>query len=121
MIKNFNLSESNVDNFIAKLKALDLQNVRYVATVIEKKTSRSLEQNARLWKLYTELGNYIGHTPDEVHTLMGWKFLRTQDYIHGELVDVIKSTTKLDTKQMTDYQNSIEQWAGEIGFAFYEA
>lgn len=120
MIKNFNLSPSNVDNFITKLKALDLESVSYVANVVEKKKSRTLEQNSRLWKLYTELGNYIGHTPDEVHTLMGWKFLRTQDYIHGEQVELIKSTTKLNIAEMADYQNNIEQWASSIGFIFGE-
>jgi hypothetical protein len=118
-ISNFNLSTTNLDNFILKLKALDLENVRYVANVKEKKTTRSIEQNARLWKLYTELGNHIGETPDRVHELMGYKFLRELITVNGETFENIKTTTKLTTAQMADYQTKIEQWAViELGFYF---
>lgn len=121
MIKNFSISPHNLDNFISKLKQLDLANVRYVANVTEKKSNRSIEQNSRLWKLYTELGQHIGETPDRVHMLMGWKFLREQKEINGETVETIKSTTKLDTAEMANYQESIERWANvELGFIFGE-
>lgn len=122
MIKNFSLSTHNVDNFISKLKQLDLANVRYVANVIEKKSNRTIEQNSRLWKLYTELGNHIGETPDNVHELMGYKFLREQKVINGETVETIKSTTKLNTTEMANYQTQIEIWANqELGFYFDKA
>lgn len=120
MIKNFNLSPHNLDNFISKLKALDLENVRYVATVIEKKTSRSIEANRRLWALYTDLGDHIGEHPDKVHELMKYKFLRSHDLINMEHVEIMKSTTKLTTSEMADFQSRIEQWAAEIGFFFNE-
>lgn len=122
MIKNFSLSPHNVDNFISKLKQLDLTNVRYVANVVEKKSNRTIEQNSRLWKLYTELGNHIGETPDNVHELMGYKFLREQKIINGETVETIKSTTKLNTAEMAQYQTQIEIWANQqLGFYFDEA
>jgi len=85
------------------------------------KSTRSTEQNSRYWKLLTELGQHIGHTPDETHTLMGFKFLRELKTINGEAVEVIKSTTKLNTQQMADYQNAIERWASEIGFYFTDS
>jgi len=120
-INNFNLSPSNLDNFITKLKSLDLQNVRYVANVKEKKSTRSIEQNSRLWKLYTELGNHIGEAPDRIHELMGWKFLRVLVTVNGESFESVKSTTKLNTVEMADYQTKIEQWANaELGFYFGE-
>lgn len=121
MIKQFNLSPSNLNNFIDKLKQLDLANVRYVANVTEKKSNRTIEQNSRLWKLYTELGQHIGETPDRVHELMGYKFLREQKVINGETVETIKSTTKLTTMQMSEYQDQIEIWAANyLGFYFNE-
>ena len=64
---------------------------------------------------------HIGETPDRVHELMGWKFLREQKEINGETVETIKSTTKLDTAEMAEYQESIERWANfELGFIFGE-
>jgi transcription-repair coupling factor (superfamily II helicase) len=82
------------------------------------KFTRSTEQNSRLWKLYTELGQHIGHSPDEVHQLMGYKFLRELITVNGDSVEVIKSTTKLNTKQMAEYQDNIERFATEIGYFF---
>ena len=80
------------------------------------KSKRSLDQNSRLWEWYTALGNYIGYEREEVHELMGWQFLRSQKVINGINVEVIKSTTKLNTEEMTHYMESIERWASEIGF-----
>jgi hypothetical protein len=51
---------------------------------------------------------------------MGWKFLRYQTVVNGETVEAIKSTTKLSTLEMTDYQDAIERWSAEIGFYYGE-
>jgi len=119
-ILNFNLSKSNLPYFIEKLQSLDLEKTNYVANVTEKKTKRTSDQNSRLWKLYTELGNHIGEHQDRVHELMGYKFLRYQDEINGEIIERVKSTTKLTTAEMSEYQDKIEQWANTIGFIFNE-
>jgi hypothetical protein len=116
-VKSFNISKSNLPYLFEKIKALDLS-LGYVANVTLKSHSRSTEQNSRLWKLYSALGDYIGETPDKIHELMGWKFLRSQSTVNGESIEVVKSTTKLTTAEMADYQNKIELWAGSIGFAF---
>ena len=116
-VNNFSLSKSNLPYLIAKLESLDLS-LGYVVTAKIRTTSRSIEQNSRLWKLYNALGLYIGEHQDKVHDLMGWKFLRYQDEIGGESVELIKSTTKLSTKDMGIYQDQIEEWAATIGFFF---
>ena len=116
-VNNFSLSKSNLPYLIAILQALDLS-LGYVVSAKIRTTSRSIEQNSRLWKLYNALGMYIGEHQDKVHDLMGWKFLRYQDEIGGESVELIKSTTKLSTKEMGDYQDQIEQWGSQIGFYF---
>jgi hypothetical protein len=105
---------------IKRLDALD-PTVRWQVTVRPYKSKRTLEQNSRLWVLYNELGQHIGHTADEVHELMGYQFLRELKTINGQAVEVIKSTTKLDTKAMTDYQDSIVRWAAQIGYVFEDA
>lgn len=107
----------NEDFLISRIKQLD-PSIRWKVKATPFKSTRSTEQNSRLWKLYTELGSYIGHSPDEVHQLMGWKFLRELKTVNNEPVEVIKSTTKLDTKSMTEYQEAIEIWSADIGFVF---
>ncbi len=119
-VKNFNISSSNLPYLFEKIKALDLS-LGYVCNVTIKSHGRSTDQNSRLWKLYSALGDYIGESPDGIHVLMGWKFLRSQSVVNGETIEVIKSTTKLTTAEMADYQNKIELWAGSIGFAFNDA
>jgi hypothetical protein len=116
-VKNFNISSSNLPYLFEKIKALDLS-LGYVANVTVKSHTRNLEQNSRLWKLYGAIGDYIGESPDKIHELMGWKFLRSQSVVNGETIEVIKSTTKLSTAEMAQFQNDIEIWAGSIGFVF---
>ena len=116
-IANFSVSASNLPYLFAKIKDLDLS-LGYVVTAKVRKSSRSLDQNSRLWKLYNALGLHIGEHQDKVHELMGFKFLRYQDTIGGISVELIKSTTKLNTAEMASYQENIEQWASEIGFLF---
>jgi hypothetical protein len=107
----------NYDFLITRLSQLD-PTVRWSVKAKPFKSTRSTEQNSRLWKLYNDLGEHIGHSPDEVHQLMGYKFLRELKTVNGEAVEIIKSTTKLNTKDMAEYQESIERWASEIGFYF---
>jgi hypothetical protein len=118
-LKNFNISTSNLPYLFEKIKALDLS-LGYVCNVTIKSHTRNIEQNSRLWKLYGALGDYIGETPDKVHELCGFKFLRSQSTVNGEAIEVIKSTTKLSTAEMAQFQNNIEVWAGTIGFVFNE-
>jgi hypothetical protein len=49
---------------------------------------------------------------------MGWKFLREQKTINGFAVEITKSTTKLNTQEMTDYQDAIVRWGAEMGFVW---
>jgi hypothetical protein len=116
-IKNFNISQPNLPYLFSKIQDLDLS-LGYVCNVTLKSHGRTTDQNSRLWKLYTSLGEYIGESSDKVHELMTWKFLRSQTTVNGESIEVVKSTTKLTTAEMADYQNKIELWAGSIGFAF---
>jgi len=109
MIK-WSLTQQNLPQLIEKLKTLDFTK-RWRVTVTDSKLNRSLEQNERLWELYTSISRHTGIDKDRIHELMGYKFLRYQTEIAGMPVELIKSTTKLTTSDMTEYQNSIEVWA----------
>jgi len=113
----FVLTKYNLENFLEKIKTLDLSK-RWRVNVNEEKAVRSLEQNERLWSLYGSIANYLGEDPTTIHELMGYKFLREQREICGNPVELIKSTTKLDSKEMADYQNSIEVWASSLGWSW---
>ena len=118
-ITSFNVKPHNLPNLVAQLTAMANSGEDWVVSAKLKQTSRSIQQNSRLWALYTALGLHIGETPDRMHELMGFKFLRELKTVNGEAIEVVKSTTKLTTAQMASYQESIERWANmELGFIF---
>lgn len=117
--RTWNLSEMNRPNLIQLIQELDCKQDWQI--IIQKsKDSRTIEQNRRLWDLYRNIGNFLGYTADELHLLMGYKFLRQHEYVGNTMVEYIESTTKLDTKQMSQYQESIEIWASQMGWSWDE-
>lgn len=111
------MTKENLENLITKLKELDFSK-RWRVTIVEAKANRSLEQNERLWELYTSVGNHLGIEKDKIHELMGYKFLRYQTEIAGMPVELIKSSTKLTTSEMSEYQHQIEIWAQTMGWGW---
>lgn len=107
----------NYENLLRQLDGLT-PTTRWQVTVSDYKIKRSICQNSRLWKIYNDIGKHIGESPDKVHQLMGFKFLRYQTEVNGETIEAIKSTTKLNTHEMTDYQDAIVRWAADIGFVW---
>ena len=118
MIK-WSLTQANLPNLIEKLKNLDWTK-HWRVTVTDAKLNRSLEQNLRLWELYTSVGNHLGVEKDKIHELCGFKFLRFQSEIAGMPVELIKSTTKLTTSEMAEYQQQIEVWGQTMGWGWDE-
>lgn len=117
-IKPFNLVKSNLPVLIARLNdLLDSDDPDNWQVLIKKRPdSRSVEQNARLWMLYTSIGDYLGYTAEEVHQLMGYKFLLIEKYVGKEKITLIRSTTKLSVKEMAEYQDKICAWASHLGW-----
>ena len=111
------LTKDNLPMLVEKLKTLDFTK-RWRVTVTDAKLNRSLEQNERLWELYTSIGQHLGIEKDKIHELMGYKFLRYQTEIAGMPVELIKSTTKLTTSEMTEYQQQIEVWGQTMGWGW---
>ena len=116
---NFTLTNNNLPALIAKLKQLDVTQ-KWDVTVKPWKSKRSIDQNSRYWKLITELGAHFGYEADEMHQLMGYKFLRYEKIVGARRREFITSTTKLSTKEMADYQDKIDRFAAQHGFIFEE-
>lgn len=88
----------------------------------EHKSKRSLNQNALLWKYYEIIGNEIGYVPEDLHEMMKAKIFGTKELktktLNGKPVTLNVpngTTTKLDTKQMTEFLEAVEMLAGELG------
>ena len=123
MSKNLNSfiwmpSKTNLPYLQAKINSIT--NIEdYEIHVIPRKDKRTLEQNSRLWSLYNSIADHIGISSDDIHQLMGNKFLKTERVINNETIVSITSTTKLNTNEMADYQMKIESWAAtEIGWSW---
>lgn len=116
----FDLTAHNRAVLNANLDALDPTVIWHIE-IRPKKSKRSIEQNSRYWKLITDLGKHLGYTPDEMHDICRFKFLRNAIQIEGERLPLLKTTTKLTTAEMADYQDMIERWAAQLGFVFDES
>lgn len=87
----------------------------------EYKLTRSEQQNRYYWgKIVKMISEELGYGKDEVHSLLGSMFLK--DHIEVKEGDVmkrytvIKSTTSLDTEEMSSYIEQCKRWASkEIG------
>lgn len=120
MVKDFVISQENKQYAIEKIQRLDCTATKWVMNIREQKSKRSNEQNSRYWKLLTEFGKHLGYTQDEMHDICRFKLLRNAVEIEGERLPLLKTTTKLTTKDMAEYQEAIELWAGKLGYYFVE-
>src|SRR5690606_13446660 len=80
----------------------------------DRKQGRTLPQNAYYWGVVVKiLSGHTGISPDEMHELLKYKFLKTfvSDPETGEMIEVSKSTSRLSTKEFTDFIDSIKDWA----------
>lgn len=118
-LKPFNVTESNLPVLVIKLQELLKEYPATLQVVIKERSSdRSLEQNARLWDLYTSVGEYLGYTAQEMHELMSYNFLSTNKMVGDKHIITITSTTKLSTGEMTNYMTKIEAWAANLGWSY---
>jgi len=81
----------------------------------DQKPSRSAAQNRYLWGVvYKTIADDTGYEPEEVHEVMKAKFsLKTSFDFAGEVIESTKSTTLMDTGEMSIYIDSIIKWAAE--------
>ena len=108
-------SEEELENVRQQIGELDLTK----AWEIEVKPfafNRSTQQNKKYWKLTSELGNFLGYNPEEMHELLKYKFLSYKTEMLGEEIPVIPSTSKLTIKEFVEYLSKVERFAVDLGF-----
>ena len=74
---------------------------------------RTLEQNARLWSMFDHLGWEKG----EAHDFFCRKFLPpiVKELPDGTQVEIMRGTSFLTTKEMSDFQDAIERFLAQHG------
>lgn len=114
------ITPHNQKEIIDHIQSLDTKEI-YTIEVKKKRNNRTNDQNKRLWGyLYPSLSSFFGYTVNEIHLLMGIKFLKETRTHDGKSIDVIRSTTDLSIENMITYQQSIEIWAAEFGWSDVE-
>ena len=90
-------------------KAVDLiREHAFKAGMPDNKMTRSQKQNAYMWGVvYKTIGAELGYLPEEIHQLMQKQFLSYENL--GE--KFVKSTTRLNTKQMEEYLENVRRFA----------
>ena len=88
----------------------------------ENKNKRSGSQNAYYWAVVIpiilehlrEAGYDEIRTPNDVHEILKYKFLRKQiPNDQGEYVEMLGSTAQLSKKEFGEYVDAICKWVGE--------
>lgn len=86
--------------------------------ITEWKAKRNVEQNKRLWAIYTAISQQAPahmdgqwYSPAAWHFELAGRFLGYTPTPNGE--GMPKSTTRLSVSEMADYQTQIEAWAIE--------
>ena len=84
-----------------------------VIKIREKEDGRSVEQNALWWSWMAIIGNSIGHTKEEMHTILKYKFLQRTKVIDGKEIITLKSTATLDKNEFNQLINDVFFWAND--------
>lgn len=129
-IKNFSLSEYNVENFISKVRNLDFSK-NLVANIEPKENSRTDQQNRLSHAWYKQLANEL-----KENDALGWKcycklhfgvpimraeddeFRKTYDSVIKsmsyekklEVMKILPVTSLMTTKQLTKYLDEMKGW-----------
>lgn len=108
----------NPDGSIRKWNQFKEENKFFAGKEIEiivrkKRAKRNNEQN-NLYHAYIKLlAEFTGHSEEEMHSIIGYKFRLTEtvDEKTGEIFQYIRSTTQFNKMQFADHLTEIQQWS----------
>lgn len=103
---------------MALIAALDLSKA-WEVIVRPKKAKRSLDQNSLYWMWLGIIANDTGNTANDVHEWCKCEFLPPVFVaINGKQQECRRSTTELNTADMTAYLDRVSAWSAmELGIA----
>lgn len=93
-----------------------LANGTYTISIKRKVEPRTLNQNALMWLWFACIEKETGTDKMDVHDYYCRKFLIRQIYVNGSPVNVVGSTSKLNTIQMKNFMDKVQSdAASEFG------
>ena len=94
-----------------------LPDKQYDVEIRLRRKKRTLDQNALYWAHLSCISQETGNSTEDLHEYFRQKFLGCEKHIvqvgNEDSVVVRRSTTKLDTKQMTEYMDKVWQFAND--------
>lgn len=91
---------------------LTLEGKRVSITIKPEDSDRTEKQNRYYWGVIVRLlSDYTGHTPDEMHEILKYKFNPRVIDVDGLDVTVGGSTREMSTKEFIYYNERIQTWA----------
>ena len=103
---------------LGRLDALigTLSNGEYVLTITKRRERRTLSQNALLWMWLRCIAEDTGNTTDDLYDVFCSKFLRKRVDVNGDVVECCKTSSQLNTAEMTAFLDNIQVYAAsELG------
>jgi hypothetical protein len=91
---------------------------QYIIEIKIKRERRTIDQNRLYWLWLSCIMDETGEYKDALHEYFKQHFLGCDEYkvFNKQQIAISKSTATLDTKQMTDYLERIQQFASsELG------
>lgn len=87
-----------------------------VLKIKKKWNKRSLSQNSLYWAWVTEIAEYCGNSPEEMHTILKGLFCPKREVKMGKKVYVIpRSTTSLTKGEMVEFMMHVQVEATQLG------
>lgn len=84
-----------------------LQDGLYGLVIKNQYKGRSNQQNRYLFGVvYKLIADETGHTPEEIHEHMRWRFLRK----YGGKLETVRSTTSLSTRDYSPHRRAASAW-----------
>lgn len=98
---------------LQEIKSLPLG---YEVDIREHKSTRSTQQNRLYWKIITIIGDHCGLDREDMHRTFAIRLLEPDLFVvDGKQYVGAKSTTKLSTKEFTEYLDKIYATGAVMG------
>ena len=98
-----------------------MEGERVDVSVIKHKDKRTTDQNSYYWWILKFISDETGHSSEDLHELFKSEFLADKIEILGKQSNKHVTTTKLNTKEMTDYIEKVRRFMMEWGLYIPEA
>lgn len=94
-----------------------------VCPTCKQKKRRSLPQNARLHKLFTEIAANVTGADGQYHPAQWWKVMSKDRWLgydefrrpDGQVITVLRSTADCDVAELNEFMEQVERYAATRG------